>query len=84
VLLARCDRPLIERRKLVKDVEIAHGAHPMTTIEFRSSVVLKADGKVFVVLFDGEPTPGTVAILRCSAAAAQALERNLRSARNDE
>jgi hypothetical protein len=56
----------------------------MTPIEFRSSVVLKADGKVFVVLFDGEPTPGTVAILRCSAAAAQALERNLRSARNDE
>lgn len=62
----------------------AHGALPMMPIEFRSTVVLKADGKVFVVLFDGEPMPGALAILRCTPEAARALVKNLRSAVKDE
>jgi hypothetical protein len=56
----------------------------MMPIEFRSTVVLKADGKVFVVLFDGEPMPGALAILRCTPEAARALVKNLRSAVKDE
>jgi hypothetical protein len=56
------------------------GGHDVAPIKFKASIVVAADGKVIIALFDGAHSPSTVAVLRCSREAAVTLKENLSSA----